>query len=258
MLRQLMNSWVLGLLFVGSCLGNYCHGQGPKYLFRGVFGPTERSATPESAPYSPNELMGQPFTVTVSWPESAANYSGDWQTGADYWGSYTTEAISIEVDVPGFDFSIPPAIAQWETWNDTVLEYEWGVPQSWGDELRLVSRADWSQTIEFEAMFQGQTHTETLSWTTDYLFTLRAIDSTATVLDDQSLQVAFDLNSFGTLSFEFQQNVPVSGSDPRPIVYQHWLGIVESIVAVPEPTFSTLAASAAICGLFSRRLGLCV
>ena len=117
-------------------------------------------------PTSPQELMGRPFTVAVSWPDHAADYSSDWQTGANYWGSYTSESITADIDVPGFDFSVPPTIAQWETFNDAVLDYEQGVPQAWGDELRLIIRADWSHTVQFETTFQGHTQVETLTWVT--------------------------------------------------------------------------------------------
>ena len=254
MLHRSILLLTLGIGVAASCLAQSCQAGARSYLFRGIFSPTDRSATSEFTPLSSDELMGRPFTVAVSWPANEADYSTDWQTGADYWGSYTTESISIDVNVPGFDFSIPPTIAQWETFNDTVLDYDWGVPQSWGDELRLISQVDWSRTFQFDPVFPGQNQPEPFNWVTEYLIKLRAIDATGTQLHDDSLQTTFDLTSFGSVGFEFQQLVPVSGGDPRPIVYQHWLGIVESIVVVPEPTFFGLALPAVFLGLLSRHL----
>lgn len=254
MQHQLIRCLALGLGVVASCLAHAAQARGPSYLFHGRFAPTDRLPTSESTPISPNELMGREFTIAVSWPASAADYSPDWQTGAGFWGSYTSESIFIEIDVPGFDFSIPPTIASWETFNDAVLDYYQGVPQSWGDELRLNSRTDWSHTLDIETTFGGQTQIETLNWVANYLLTMRAVDGSGSHFVDDSLQTNFDLASFGSVLFEFQQIVPVAGSDPRPIVYQRWLGIVDSVVAVPEPSCGAVTSVALICGIFCRRL----
>jgi hypothetical protein len=197
--------------------------------------------------------MDRPFTVAVTWPESPSDYSSDWQTGSDNWGSYRSESISVKIDVPGFDFSIPPTIASWETFNDSVLVYDQGVPRQRGDELRLIGRTDRSQTLQIEATtFGGQTQLETLNWVTEYLLTMRAVDTAAGHFVDDSLQTTFDLTSFDYVRFEFKQIVPVAGSDPRPIVYQHWLGIVDSIVAVPEPCSLAIALTSVSFVLLGR------
>jgi hypothetical protein len=189
--------------------------------------------------------MGRPFTLRVSWPESAADYSGDIQTGADYWGSYTSEAITLDLDVAGHEFSAPPVIYRWETFDNAVLDYHLGTPLLSGDELRLVGRADWTRTLEFNFVdINGQPRSEMYVFDTEYQLSLRAIDETGGHFDDDSLQTEFDLTSFGHVRLELQQLVPVSGSDPRPIPYQHWLGVVDEIVAVPEPSAGVMAGVA--------------
>jgi len=179
--------------------------------------------------------MGRPFDIAVSWPTDMTEYSSDWQTGANYWGSYRTESISIAVNVPGFDFSVPPSIAEWQTYNDAILDYQEGIPQLRGDELRLDSRVDWFRDWTISP-------SETLSSVTPLIITLRAVDTTGTHFVDDSLQTHFDLASFTKVQFEFLEIVPVAGNDPRPISYQHWIGTIQSIVAVPEPTSGAMAS----------------
>jgi hypothetical protein len=76
------------------------------------------------------------------------------------------------------------------------------------------------------------------------LLSLRAIDPTASQFIDDSLQTSFDLTSFANVQFEFLEIVPIASLDPLPIVYQHWIGVVSSIIAVPEPGAASLAALA--------------
>jgi hypothetical protein len=205
------------------------------YVFHGRFTPTDRQPSTETAPASPGELMGRPFTARISWPTSPDHYSSDWQTGTNHWGSYTSEAISIQLEVPSIEFVVEPSITQWETFNDTPLDYHQGTALTSGDELRLIGRADWTQTIVFESHFGDETRQESFTSVTEYMMTLRASDYDGALLDDDSLQTQFDLTAFDNVRFEFQQIVPVAGDDPRPIRMQHFLGTVDSIVVVPEP-----------------------
>jgi hypothetical protein len=224
---------------------------GPHYLFRGHFAPTDRVASPELAPVAPGLPMGIPFTARVKWSGDSGNYAGDIQMGADYWGEYRTEAIEIDFDVPGFDFSIPPVIYSWETWNDTVLDYDYGAPVRLGDELRLVGRADWKVLVDMGMPADGPPPEPRPYFLFDYLLTLRMIDESGGQVADQSLQLDFDPRTFGEVRFELQQLVPVSGGDPRPIYFEHWLGVVDEIVAVPEPAVGIMLA-AVVAGLATR------
>lgn len=244
----------ISVVALGIGIGVSCQVRAESYLFQGVFAPTDRSATTWGAPSSPSELMGQPFTIAVSWPANAAEYSSDGQTGANYWGSYGSESISIDIDVPGFDFSVPPTIARRQTFNDATLDYRDGVPQLWGDELRLDGRVVWSRSvIDWRMDSQDNVQSDTFTGVTPFILTLRAVDITGTHFVDDLLQTRFDLTSFTNVRFEFKQIVPVAGGDPRPVGYQHWIGTVESIVAVPEPTSRGLTSLTMLCLYLYRR-----
>ena len=224
-------------------------------MLHGFFAPTDRSASSEFVPTTPQELVGKPFTITISWPSNASDYTSDFQYTNDHWGEYGSDLISINIDVPGFNFSGPPTpyLSQWETWNDTVLTYDLGVPKLSGDELRLTSRVSWSQTYMYETTtFDGHTQIESVTSATDYTMSLRAVDPSGNHFSNDSLQTNFDLASFSSLFFEFQQVVPVAGSDPRPIIFQHWLGIVDSVVAVPEPSSLAIFSWALLAFPFHR------
>ncbi len=214
------------------------------YEFRGHFESTDRTASGSFVPVSPNELMGQEFTIRITWPTSASQYSADWQPVGG-WGSYSTTAVNVEIEVPGFDFSVPPTISRWETYNDTTLDYEAGEPLTWGDELRLQTRADWARAGVTNPLFA-----------TRYTVWLHAPDYTGSIFTDDSLQADFDLTIFKELWFEFNEAIPVAGSDPRPIRYEHWLGVVDSMVLVPEPASMVVVPEpASICLAFLALLG---
>jgi hypothetical protein len=224
---------------IASCFAQADSERGPTYRFSGVFAPTDRSPTSLYVATSPEELMGREFTVTVSWPANSADYSIDFNPGNDKSGVYRSELISAEISVPGFNFSIPPTISSWSTINDSGLKYVQGVPIEWGDELQLASRAIRTQRIEtISATTIGQTEleTSTYDWMTEYHLSLHAVDASGTLLADDSLQTTFDLTRFDYLRFEFIQSVPIAGGDPKPVYHQHWMGIVNSVVAIPEPS----------------------
>jgi hypothetical protein len=137
--------------------------------------------------------------------------------------------------------------------NDSVLSYDAGVPQLSGDELRLVSRATRSQTFMYEVVtLDGHTQIESFTSTTDYTMSFRALGPSGNHFSNDALQTNFDLASFSSLFFEFQQVVPVQGDGPRPICFQHWLGVVDSVVAIPEPSSLATFASALVGGIICR------
>src|SRR3954469_13210822 len=122
---------LLSICISSACLAGTGQASGPSYILHGVFAPTNRLARSEFVPTMPQELVGKQFTITISWPANAFDYTSDFQYTNDHWGEYGSELISINIDVPGLDFSGPPTpyLSQWETWNDTVLTYDQGVPK---------------------------------------------------------------------------------------------------------------------------------
>ena len=210
------------------------------YIFKGEFAPTSRTVDSWSAPWSPSELIGKTFTLAVSWPDDLGVSVSDEQTGADYRGVYSSDAIEVSIDVPGLGFSVNPLTPQWQVFNDTGLDYFNGSPLLSGDELRLSSHLSWFREItvpswEPPVSFPFSQSESTLSFSTEYLLSLRLIDTTGVNLSDDSLPTRIDPSSFESVKLEFSQVVPVAGGDARPISYQHWIGTVTSIVAVPEP-----------------------
>src|SRR5262245_3596051 len=148
MKRRFIRLLPLSICISAACLAGTSRTGGATYALHGVFAPTNRSATSEFVATTPAELVGKPFTITVSWPENASDYSPDMNSSNDHWGQYWTQLILLDFNVPGLNFSSPqaPYTRQWETLNDSVLSYGAGAPQVSGDELRLETRASWSQT----------------------------------------------------------------------------------------------------------------
>jgi|SRR4051794_8940079 hypothetical protein len=102
-IRVLLHSSCLSAI----CLAGTSQANGPGYVLHGVFAPTNRSATPEFVATTPPELVGKPFTITVSWPANASDYTSDMNSSNNHWGEYWTQLISIDINVPGFDFPVP-------------------------------------------------------------------------------------------------------------------------------------------------------
>ena len=217
-----------------------------EYEFRGHLAPTNRTSTSLATYRSPSDLMGQPFTIRISWPESSDDYSADRQSGADYWGACLSTSISVDIDVADFDFSIPNIGAGWESWNDTNLLYVQGVSQYWGDELRLDTRVNITRQYMDTSGPRDQPHFEPIDVIQRYELLLHAVDYTGTKLHDESLQTDFNLSSFDDVWFEFKEIVPVASSDLRPIHFEHWVGVVDSIIAVPEPSACYVASFGAL------------
>jgi hypothetical protein len=256
MKRPFVRLLALCVCLFAACLAGTSQASGPSYELHGVFAPTDRAPNPQFVATTPPELVGKSFTVTVSWPDSASDYTSDFQASNDHYGEYGSELISVHIDVPGFDFTGPPtpSLSDWETWNDTVLSYDYGVPKLSGDELRLTSRVSRSQTYMYETLTSdGHTQLESFTSTTDYTMSMRAVDTSGNHFSDDSLQTNFDLTSFGSIFFEFQQVVPVSGSTPRPFYVEHWLGVVDSVIAVPEPGCAAILSWAVAGAIVCRR-----